>query len=466
MTFKTAQYTTSKNPNFKGNPLIEALPLRLNLSDFWESIVKEVESPKNLNELDDETIEDMASEIMNTVSPTSIFYDAYCDFLSILKAGYRHRNPSHSDTVKWQHNIATSSFKMTGTTAPALKFTGCSGVGKTTIIESIMTTIRPVYAHLKSGPLGYDFLQIVYIKVNIPGGANPKSICILIIKEIDKVHGTNIAKDYENKTVNTELCIDRLITLCVTHLIGMIIFDEIQNICLAAPNAQKMVFTLFDRLSNEARVPTIKIGTSKANQLAQSEFTNLRRFGVPYDLRNYKQDDEDWKLLVEYAWSYQLLPNFVELTSELEDLIYSFTVGVPHCLFYLIEQAIKLGKRKGRLCFGKELLQEVYDNRFTLMKPALFALRSGKVVAFDDLMSIDLGSKNDSDKIVKKLLKIAHDHKCKGRYAKLLFEQIAPYLPDYHLTKSEKETISRLKRESALDESFIDENDLDMGLPI
>ena len=100
------------------------------------------------------------------------------------------------------------------------------------------------------------------------------------------------------------------------------------------------------------------------------------------------------------------------------------------------------------------------------MKPALFALRSGKVVAFDDLMSVDLGVKNDSDKIVKKLLKIAHDHKCKGRYAKLLFEQIAPYLPDYHLTKSEKETISILKKESALDESFIDENDWDMGLPI
>ncbi len=466
MTFKKAKYIPSQNPYLKGNPLVEALPLRMNESDFWEETVNEVEPPENISELHDETIDDMASEIMNTVSPTSIFYDMYCDFLSTLKVGYRHRNPLDPDTAKWQHGIATSSFKMSRTTAPALKLTGCSGGGKSTIVETIQTTVDPVLHHYKSGPLGYDFLQIVYIKINIPGDAKIKSICTLIMKEFDKVHGTNFAKEYGKKGVTAEKCIDRLITLCVTHLVGMIIFDEIQNICLATPNAQKLLFTLFDRLSNEARVPTIKIGTSKANNLTQSEFSNLRRFGVPCELNNYKKDDDDWKLLVEYAWSYQLLPNYVELTPELEELIYSLTAGVIHCLFYLIEQAIKMGNRQGYSCFSAELLEKVYDEKFSLMKPALFALRSGKVSAFDDLMGVDLSSQKDIDKAVKKLLKIAHDEQCKGRYAKLVLKEVEPYLPDYKLTKIESELVSKLRKESALEEANIDQYDWYMGLPI
>lgn len=450
MKYQAANYKPSQNPNLSGNPFVEALPVRLSDGDFWDSIANEIEVPDNIELLDQETREQLASEIMDTVSPTSLYYDIYCDLLNILKVSYKNRNPIDRNTQRWQNQVANETFKRSRTTAPALKFTGYSGLGKTTMIDAILSLIPPVIAHLAKGPMGFEYNQIVYIKVNIPGDADLKQICLSIIGQIDRVHGTKIAEEYEKKGYSSKVCISRLTTLCTTHLIGMIIFDEIQNITLASPNAQKLVFTLFDRLANEARVPTVKIGTSKANKLVHNEFTNARRLGVPYEWKNFKMDDEDWEMLVEYAWDYQLVPRYTELTTEFKQQIYQLTQGITHCLFFLIEQANIVAIRRGDSKFTTTLLNEIYDQKFTLMKPALIAMRTGKVDAFDDLMGAADGLGDDAEKLVKKLLQIAHKHKLKGAQAKEVLAQVQNYLPEYQLTKTETQTLKQLEKQSSI----------------
>jgi hypothetical protein len=448
MDYNVAKYTPSLNSDYAGNPYIEALPLRMTMDKFWDEVEDQVAVPDNFAELDLETLEQKASKIMSSVSPTSLYYEVYCDVLNVLKVGYCERNPLDENTKRWQNQIATSTFVKTRATAPSIKFTGYSGLGKTTLVESILTLIDPIIKHPESGPCGVDKIQIVYIKINIPGNADIKEICLEIFGEIDKVLGTEYKGKYESKTA--KLCISKLITLCTTLLIGMLIFDEIQNICMIKANAKKNLFTFFDRLTNEARIPTIKIGTSKANNLTDNEFTNARRLGVPHEWLNFKEEDEDWKALVDYAWDYQLLPDYVDLNDVFRKQIHHITQGIPHCLFFLIEQANIYALRNGVHVFNSKLLDIVFDTKFRLMKPALIALRHGNLEAFDALMNINVELGVELKKLIKQVFKIVHEHKLKGEEAVALFQQIKCYLPEYKLTKAEAKMAVILEKEEKL----------------
>ena len=449
MSFQQATYRPSKNSDFAGNPFIESLPARLSQSEFWEATEHEIYVPDNLSELDAETLEHKAGNIMKSVSPTPEYYDVYCDFLNTLKEGYQERNPAHADTVRWQNQVATSTFRATRTTAPSLKFTGFSGMGKTTLINSVLTLIPPVIEHPKDGPLKREMLQFVYLKIDIPSDATSMEICLMIAAEIDKVKGTNYRTQYERLT--RSLCINRVITLCTSLLIGIIIFDEIHNICFAAPNERKHIFTLFDQLTQVAKVPTVKIGTSKANRLAEKEFTNARRLGVPHEWKNYSKTDESWKLLLEYAWNYQLLPRFVSLTPSIENRIYTITQGIPHCLFFLIEQANKHCIRKEIDQFSEDVLNFIFDTKFSLMRTALIALRHNKLDAFDDLMTVNLQLDKEVKKMIKNLLKIADENRFTAEEAKAAYLAIEKHLPEYQLTQKEQLIVKRLEKEAAAD---------------
>lgn len=465
MEFKKADYTPSKNSDFLGNPYIETLPARLSEDEFWDEVSDLVEVPEDFESLDVETLEHKSSNIMKSVLPTSQYYDVYCDFLNILKEGLAERNPCDENTQKWQNQVATNKYVRARTTAPSLKFTGYSGVGKTTLFDSVLTLIDPVFFHPKEGPLEEDTLQMVYIKIDIPPSADSKEICLIIAGEIDKVFKTDYVEKYEK--LKRTRCINKLVTLCSTLLIGVIIFDEIHNICFASPNERAMIFMLFDQLTQVARIPTVKIGTSKANRLAEKEFSNARRLGIPHEWRNFSKTSDDWVMLLDYAWDYQLTPDFVELTDSLRKTIYKLTWGIPHCLFFLIEQANKHCLRYSIEGFSELILEKIFEDKFSIMKPAIIALRHGKVDAFDDIMTLNNQLDKEVKKLIKELLKIADDNKSTGTEAKAIYEQIERYLPEYKLTKKEEQIVKRLEKQTAMIPSELPvDNDGYEGVPL
>jgi len=216
-----------------------------------------------------------------------------------------------------------------------------------------------------------------------------------------------------------------------------------------------MIFMLFDQLTQVARIPTVKIGTSKANRLVEKEFSNARRLGIPHEWRNFKKESTDWKSLVDYAWDYQLTPGFVELTDNLRTTIYKLTWGISHCLFFLIEQTNKHCLRKGINCFSEEILEQVFDEKFSIMKPAIIALRHGKLEAFDDIMTLNCQLDKEVKNLIKELLKIADENKFTGSAAKEVYDQIEMYLPEYKLTQKEAQIVKRLEKNIAMTPSVL-----------
>jgi hypothetical protein len=468
MRFEDATYNKIRVEGLAGNPLAEAIPLRKSLEDFDDEIACEVEIPIDIDEFSVEDKEQQAMKIMSSVSPTSLYYDMYCDLLNVLKMSYEVRNPLSDSWKKHQNIVAAGKAKkkVTKTTGGAISFFGLSGTGKSTLVDSVLNLLPDVLIHKNSGPLGYDFNQIIYIKCDISGTDDPKEICLKILAHIDEVTGEGLSIEYRKPGHKVTDCIDRLITTCSTQNIGMLIFDEVQNIGLTKPNGRKQIFSLLHRLNNEAKVPVVSIGTNKALKLFQDEFTNLRRLGLSNDLTNYKLNDPDWQVLVEYAWSYQLVGEPLDLTLERMKLIYSLTAGVPYCLFFLMEQANIKAIRSGKNDIDDKLLKEVYQLKFKFMRPALIALRLGKTAAYDDIYCAIKDADKDHSAFVKELLKISHQHKLKGEAAQAIMEQIEPYLLEYSATKTEEETLKRLTKNLDLIPSDIQSAGNELVLPI
>jgi hypothetical protein len=463
---KYAVYRPLTVAGLAGNPLAEAIPLRLSMEEFWEKVSDEISVPENINNIPDEDKELHAMDIMNSVSPTSLYYDVYCDLLNLLRMGYRNRNPLCEEWKKKQHILATQPQKKVKTTGGAISFFGLSGMGKTTLVDSALSQIDQVITHSKDGRYELEYKQIVYLKCDIAGSDDPKEVCLKVLAEIDKITGENVSAEYRRKKHTTKNCIHKLVTRCSTLNIGMLIFDEVQNIELSKPSARKQLFSLFHKLNNESKIPVVSIGTSKASEIFQDEFTNVRRLGQPVEFFNYSPNDDDWMLLVDYAWDYQLIKKPLPLSPEIEDQIYQLTWGIPYCLFYLMEQANIQAIRKGIDSIDIKFLKDIYETKFKFMQPALMALRSGNTDAFDDMYNIAKNLNKDHKILVKDLLKKAHQYKLKGPDAKTLLDQIKPYLVDYKPTIQESRTVKSLTKESEIVPSEITINGNEMEMPI
>jgi Cdc6-like AAA superfamily ATPase len=460
-------YQNIKTRSLRGNPLAEAIHPRLSEEAFEEKVTDEVLVPDDINEYLDYDKELEALSLMNTVSPTSMFYETYCDLYNVLMAGFMSRNPLSEEQQRYNNLISTRQIKGEKTSSECMIITGLSGTGKSTLIDTVLSVFKQYHSHSKDGKYGRDFQQIVYIKCDIPPNASADAVCSRIIREIDKFTKDGRRKDFKiTKGKKIEETIDNIVVACSTLGLGLLIFDEVQNISFAQAGDKAKIFRIMNDMTNIAKIPVINIGTTKAIKTFRTEFSNIRRLGLPVDLSNFQQNEEDWQLLVEYAWSYQLIPHPLELTDDIRKAIYDYTQGVPYCLFYLISQAniYAIRNKNNSICVSD--LLHVYDTKFKLLKPALLALKLGLNDVFDDIFNLKDQIDDAVKPALKQLFKIAESQKPKGIFAKELFKEINKYLPEYTPTQTEARTLKQLKKNMTVGVSDIEYNKDGVSVPL
>ena len=463
----TVNYQNIKTRSLRGNPLAEAIHPRLSEAEFEELVTDEITVPDDIDEYLDYDKELEALSLMKTVSPTGMYYETYCDLYNVLMAGFMSRNPLSEEQQRYNNLISTKQIKIKKTSSECMILTGLSGTGKSTLMDTILGVFEQSHSHTKSGKYGLDFQQIVYLKVDIPPNASPDAVCKRIICEIDKFTKDGRSKDFKiTKGKKVEDTIDNIVAACSSLGLGLLIFDEVQNLSFASGGDKEKIFRLMQDMTNIAKIPVINIGTTKAIKTFKTEFSNLRRLGLPVDLINFQQDEEDWELLVEYAWSYQLIPSPLELTDDIRNAIYECTRGVPHCLFHLISQANVYAIRNQKNSITVEDLKHVYDTKFKLLKPAILALKLGMNDLFDDIFNLKDQIEKAIEPTLKKLFKCAASQKPKGKLAKELLNEIKIYLPEYTPTQTEARILKRLEKDMLIEVSDIEYNEDGVYVPL
>lgn len=411
-----AIYSEPRLPRLQNNPLISALPTPMSDELMADALMF---APNFHEEQRDWENHERIQQIQGLASfmvPMSKHVELARTVDTMLREGYVGRAPRTKALVEnlqsiYEHQKAGLSFAQTATTAPttgSAALVGLSGMGKTTALKRWLATYPRVIHHEE-----INVVQVPYIHVDMSSsGDSVKALAIAVISQLDSLlpeHGYH--KLYLSNTgrTSTDALIHTVGRLLCIHHVGLLVADEVQNLC-NSPKGAQVVMTQLVTMCNMLSVPILFIGTNKAAKLLGADFRMARRSTgvcIPpwhrmprYDQGSLGYPEEDtferqseWAGFVEVMWQYQWVRTPLKLTNEVLDTLYSCTQGILDLAIKLFAAAQVRAILDGHEVLSVALLERVYQENFHLMHEMIDALSANdhrKLSQFEDIRPLDL----------------------------------------------------------------------------
>lgn len=380
-----AVYKEQELIDFKGNPLIEALPPILSPEEAYENLSYSPPYGEYEKNLSTHIRYHAIPRIGRFFQPVMQHLDLEQRFSRLLRHGYVSRNPKMPDYTR-----ALNGFQDIRSTASSMTLMGFSGIGKTTAIERILSLYPQVILH--EHPL--NLMQVVWIKLNCPHDGSLKSLCLDFFLKMDHLLATNYYEKFGNRRNSISSMVTRMGQIARLHCIGAIIIDEIQHLLATRDNNSEKMMNFFVTLINEVGVPVILIGTMRAKVVLQQDFRQARRGSGQGDMvwQQMKKED-DWDLLIESLWEYQWIQNRSELTEELNQTLYDESQGIVDIAVKLFALAQGRAIETGAETITPTIIRQVAKDDLKLVQPMLKALRDGRISELEkyaDIMPMNI----------------------------------------------------------------------------
>lgn len=389
-----AEYRQGELPEYRGNPLIEAIPpfrTAKELMPFFGKYpyVGDTDRllPPKLRMLAVLRLNDYLEPL----------YDQF-DFLEqielVILSGYVQRNPATSDYQKalielYRKSMAGSicPIQTSGPpTAPSCSLFGISGGGKSTVVERILSFYPQAISHPK-----YGFIQLVWLKLDCPLDGSLKQLLCTLIRRIDEILGTSYAE--LTKRAGVDELVGLVAIIAAQHHLGLLVIDEIQNLLQASRVGPAKMLSFFVTLANDAKIPFCVVGTSKAKNFLETLFREARRLsGSAFWDR--MSPGRQWDYFLKRLSKYQWTTHSVDLSEpKLSKLVYFHTQGIRDLVVRLFQLCQLRAIRDGSERISARLIENVVSEKFVLLKKPLAALRSGdpdEIEKYEDLLSSGL----------------------------------------------------------------------------
>lgn len=398
-----ADYKEQVVQDYKGNPLIEALPEIISKFDAMDQLAVYPYFNENEKELESHYRCHLIQRLFQYFQPLSTHLDLYNRISIILRQGYISRNPmsiqytgmfNNGYEAILKNNIELNNSDTFRTSASGFTVIGVSGMGKTTTINRILSTIPQVISHSNYNNKKLSMLQLSWIKLECPFDGSIKALCLDFFGKIDGLLGTNYFKKYCTSRLSANAMLPVMAQVARNTGLGMLIIDEIQHLNLAKSGGSERMLNYFVTLVNTIGIPVLLIGTPKGMGILQSEFRLSRRNSAQGAMFwDRLEKDDNFNLLLEGVWDYQWLKKNSPLTQELKDIIYEESQGIIDIAIkvYAMAQirAISCGKEE----ITAHLIKQVAEENLKLVKPMLDALKSGnisKIAKYEDICLVDI----------------------------------------------------------------------------
>ena len=397
-----ADYRQQKLPEYRNNPLIEALPDLFSSQELLQELKKH-NFEYNPEEREMEAkyrVHCLARLSQDFYQPMPQLFDIESRISVILRQGYRNRNPLETGYTILANEAYEASVEkrpvrqVPGYIPNATGFTiiGVSGVGKSTAVERILHLYPQVIEHEEYQGRPLPITQLVWLKLDCPYDGTLGGLCYNFFETIDKILGTHYYNEYKKSRVTIYSMLTAMVRISHEYSLGMLVIDEIQHLSLAGGRSDALLNFLVT-LVNTIGVPVILIGTSKALPILQGEFRQARRGSGHGDLvwNRMKPDDLEWHLLVDSMWEYQWTQQEVEMTPEIRDAIYEEAQGIvvlAVVLYILVQEDAILNERE---TFDVADIHRVAKQKMALVQPMLEALRKNdekKIEEYSDITTI------------------------------------------------------------------------------
>lgn len=401
---RKAEYLSQDIIEFKNNPFIEALPP---LSDFRKLGTQlTVRPPYSSAErfLPDEVRLMLTQRIVQFHQPSDIDIDLASRLARCIRWGYINRNPF---STAYAAHLADgyvearnrTGINYTGSYHPntyGFAIVGVSGIGKTITVERILALYPQVVEHTEYNGVPLITKQVVWIKIDCPCDGTLKGLCSEFFRELDRLLGTDYLALYSRRRTTLDRMLTAISQLVYVHNIGLIIFDELQNLGAASKGTSETALNFFVTLVNTAGVPVVMMGTPKILSILQKEFQQAKRGSGQGDLLWPRmKPGEFWDLFTESMWDYQYTRESIPLTRSFIDTLYDESQGIPflavHMYKLLQEDAILSGKET----FQEKDIVRITREKLGLTRPMREAIKRGqeldvrKFVDISDFKSTD-----------------------------------------------------------------------------
>lgn len=426
-----AEYTDQEVEEYKGNPFIEALPPIFSKEQAIDKLAHYPTFDKAERNLDSHIRLHLIQRLFQYYQPTFHTLDLESRISRMIRMGYVHRNPikpEFTKSLKGNYRyIKNGIVDMTENisnknTSSAMTILGPSGLGKSRMVNVILSTMPQVVVHSRYENYDLNMYQLTWLKIDCSFDGNIKGICIDAFRSIDSKLGTSYYKKFDSARQSIASMQPALAQVLQVHGVGLLVIDEVQSLSVAKSGGAEKVMNFFHYLANMG-IPILLIGTPKALPYLRGDFRQARRGSSQGDLIMKRMEkDLNWELIIEGMWDYQWVRKPNSLTEELNESLYLQSGGITDIaikLFFMTQvRAISSGKEE----ITPELINKVAKENLQLIQPMIKAINSGDIKAvsrYEDITPIDIeGFMNQESNSVAMTQKIKELQQAKKKQKK------------------------------------------------
>lgn len=404
--FEEANYKEQVLSEYDNNPFIEALPPIFDEDDVLERFMVTPRITEQDKQSGTNIRYHVLKRVKNFIQPLPIHFEVERRLSTLIRRGYLARNPLDKtflerirllhqlrEDEKEAHKYIDKRLNYIRSTADSLSIIGISGIGKTTAIERLLLLYPQVIKHETYKAQPFNRTQIVWLKIDCPYDGSLSTMCKGFFKAIDDLLGTRYLEKYGYLNRVTSTMLLHMTSLASMYGIGVLVIDEIQHL-LHSKNDQEEMLNFFVTLSNTVGIPTVLIGTSKAQQLFKGNFRQARRAAsdgaIIWD--RMAEESEEWEFFLETLWELQCLKTRSELTGEIKETFYEECQGITSVavnLFILAQERALFDESNEDETITARVLKKTAKEDMKIIQPMLNAIRKNDLKAmykYEDIM--------------------------------------------------------------------------------
>ncbi|GAE37135.1 transposon Tn7 transposition protein tnsC [Halalkalibacter akibai JCM 9157] len=399
-------YKVQALSEYSKNPFIEALPPIFSEDNVLERFMVTPRITQQEKQSETNIRYHVLKRVKNFIQPLPIHFEVERRLSTLIRRGYLARNPLDKtflerirvlhqlrEDEEEAHKYIDERLNYLRSTADSLSIIGISGIGKTTAIERLLLMYPQVIKHEKYEGLPFNRTQIVWLKIDCPYDGSLSTLCKSFFKAIDNLLGTRYLEKYGYLNRVTSTMLLHMTSLASMYGIGVLVIDEIQHL-LHSKNDQEEMLNFFVTLSNTVGIPTVLIGTSKAQQLFKGNFRQARRAAsegaIIWD--RMAADSEEWEFFLETLWELQCLKTRSDLTEDMKKSFYEECQGITSVavnMFILSQERALFDESNEEERLTPRVLKKTAKEDMKIIQPMLNALRKNDLNAmykYEDIM--------------------------------------------------------------------------------
>ncbi len=352
-----AQYDR-KEPS---NPFASAMPQLLSAQRFYEQMYSAPEMPQDLDRMQPEERRLQLAGLSSLFIPMPYMYSLYDMLYRAIQTTYTTRS-LQSEVKRINALFCGDEISPYSTQPDCGAILGVPGIGKTSTIRRCLSMMPQVIEHERCAGKPFYCKQVLYLSVECPSDCSVKTLGFNVIAALDRAIGSNyLSTVAQLRSLSASAIATQVKTLCLTHHVGLLLVDEIQNAVATAQKTRqtKPLIRFLVELMNDTGTSVYLIGTPMAEEFFIRE-EHLKRRTRGYRLLPLKPD-EQYRNFIDEIWKFQYTQTYAPLTDDVVNKLYDYSGGVPAYIIKIFRESQAQAILAGAACINGRLVKRAID---------------------------------------------------------------------------------------------------------